>query len=119
MPVLLGELVDVSVFHPLRNESELVFTRRHSKQWQDVWMPEEFPSDALSTESLRSIRSVTHPEYDIHVTGNQTSPISALRYVGKTPRFDFRGTSRKVRDKHGLWNNMAQAARFTFTELVE
>ena len=106
MPVPLGELVDVSVFHPLRNESELVFTHRHSRQWQEVRMPEVLPSNALSTESLRSIRSVAHPEYEIHATGdvhtynlhcNSTSPISALRYVGKTPDSTFAGPLEKSR----------------------
>ena len=46
------ELVDVPIFHPLRNKSEPVFAHCHSKKWQDVGVPEVFPSNPLSTESL-------------------------------------------------------------------
>ena len=48
----LDEVVDVPIFHPLRDQSEPVFTHSHSKEWQDVGMSKVFPSNALSTESL-------------------------------------------------------------------
>jgi len=57
MPIPLDELVDVSVFHPLRNQSEPVFAHCHSQEWQDIGMPEVLPSNALPAESLRSIHS--------------------------------------------------------------
>ena len=50
------EIVDVSVFHPLGDKSKPVFTRCHSKERQNVGMPEVFPGNALSTESLWSIQ---------------------------------------------------------------
>ena len=53
----LDEVVDVPIFHPLGNQSESVFTHCHSKERQDVGMPEVFPNNTLPTEPLRSIRS--------------------------------------------------------------
>jgi len=46
------EVIDVSILHPLRDQSKLVFTHCHSKEWQDIGMPEVFPSNTLSTEPL-------------------------------------------------------------------
>jgi hypothetical protein len=57
MIVLLDELVDVPVFHPFGDHREPTFTYRHSKQREDIWMSEVFPSDSLSAESLQPIHS--------------------------------------------------------------
>jgi len=53
----LDETVDISVLHPLGNQSEPVFTDCHSKERQDVGMSEVFPGNALSTKSLWFVRS--------------------------------------------------------------
>jgi len=50
--ILLNELVDVSVFHPLGYQSKSVFVQRNSEQGQDIWMSEMFPSNPLSAEPL-------------------------------------------------------------------
>jgi len=52
VPIPLDELVDVPIIHPLGNQSELIFAHCHSEEWQDVGMPEVFPGDTFSTESL-------------------------------------------------------------------
>jgi len=52
----LDELVDVPIFHPLRDKSKPVFTHCHSEERQDVGMSEVSPSNTLSTKSLRSIQ---------------------------------------------------------------
>ena len=57
VPIPLDELVDIPILHPLRNQSESVFTHRHPKEWQDVGMPEVFPSNTLSAESLGFVHS--------------------------------------------------------------
>ena len=106
VPIPLDESVDVSVFHPLRNQSKSVLAQRHSKERQDVWMPEMLPSDALSTESLQLIHSdthgnteqETHAKDDVHVTcdvhtdeldGYWTPFVCAPQHVGKPPAFNF------------------------------
>jgi len=53
----LDEVVDVSIFHPLRNQSEPVFTHCYSEERQDIGVSEVFPSNALLTEPLQPIRS--------------------------------------------------------------
>jgi len=55
----LDEVIDVPILHPLRNQGELVFAHRHSKERQDVGMSEVFPRNSLSTESLGSRHSDT------------------------------------------------------------
>jgi len=55
--ILLDEIVDISIVHPLGNQSEPVFTHCHSNEWQDVRMSKVSPSNTLSTESLRSVHS--------------------------------------------------------------
>jgi len=55
----LGELIDISIFHPLGDKSKPVFIHCHSKEWQDVGMLEVFPGNTLSTESLWSTHSDT------------------------------------------------------------
>jgi hypothetical protein len=55
--VLLDELIDVPMFHPFGDHRKPTFAYRHSKQWQDIWMPEVFPGNSLSAESLQPIQS--------------------------------------------------------------
>jgi hypothetical protein len=54
VPIPFNELVDVSILHPLRNQSEPVFVQCHTKQWQDVGMSEVLPSNSLTTEPLHA-----------------------------------------------------------------
>ena len=69
----LDELVNVSVLHPLGNESEPVFTQCHSEQWQDIRMPEVLPSDPLSAEALQPVYPGGYKEVDETLTLRITS----------------------------------------------
>jgi hypothetical protein len=53
--VLLDELIDVPMFHPFGDHREPTFAYRHSKQRKDIRMPEVFPGDSLSAESLQPV----------------------------------------------------------------
>jgi hypothetical protein len=68
MFVLLDELVDVPVFHPLGDHREPAFAYRHSKQWYNKWMPEVSPGDSLSAEPLQSFihTGITIQDEDSH-----------------------------------------------------
>jgi hypothetical protein len=50
--VFSNELVGVAIVHPLGNHRKVVFAERHSKQRQDVRMPEMLPGHHLSAISL-------------------------------------------------------------------
>ena len=50
--VIFDELIDISILHPLGNHRQPVLTYCHSKQRQDVWMPEVLPGNSFSAESL-------------------------------------------------------------------
>ena len=69
MPIPLDKVVDIPILHPLRNHRKPVLIQCHAKQWQDVGMPEVFPGNSLSTESLRFTRlsgmmvQVSHSRY--------------------------------------------------------
>jgi len=52
IPIPLDKLVDIPIIHPLGNQSEPIFAHCHSEERQDVRMPEVFPRDTFSTESL-------------------------------------------------------------------
>jgi hypothetical protein len=54
---LLDKLVDVPMFHPFGDHRKPLFAYRHSKQREDIWMPEVFPGDSFSAESLQPICS--------------------------------------------------------------
>jgi len=132
--VPLDELIDVSVFHPLGDQSEPVFAHCHSKERQDVGMPKVFPSDTLSAESLHPFVQIdmavqvgnAHPEDNFQVASdinshnlesNPTPLVHALGHVGEPPAFDFHGALRTVRDVHGLRDYTVSAA--CFAQLVE
>ena len=53
----LDEIIDIPVFHPVRNQRKPVFTNCHSEKRQDVGMSQVFPSNTLSTKSLWSIQT--------------------------------------------------------------
>jgi hypothetical protein len=53
--VLPNKIDDVPVFHPFGNHREPIFTYRHSKQRQDVRVPEVLPGDPFPTEALQSV----------------------------------------------------------------
>jgi len=73
MSIPPDELIDVSIFHPLRYQSEPVFTHRHSKERQDIGMPEVFPSNTLSAKSLQFVHSDTHGGAGTGLTLRMTS----------------------------------------------
>jgi hypothetical protein len=97
-------------------------------------MPEVFPGDSLSAESLRSIHShrcddagqrltlrmtiqVIHEAHAHDLDGHPTSFVLHLRYISKAPAFDFHRAFRTVRDVHRLWDHSMSAARFA--KLIE
>jgi hypothetical protein len=73
MFVLLDKLVDVPILHPFGDHRKLTFAYRHSKQRQDIWVPEVFPGDSLSTESLQSIHSYRSDDVGQRLTPRMTS----------------------------------------------
>ena len=73
MLVPRDKLHDVPIVHPLGDHRKPVFAYRHSKQWQDVRMPEMFPRDALPAKALRSIQSYTCSDADRRLTLRITS----------------------------------------------
>jgi len=83
MPIPLDKIIDVPVFHPLRNQSEPVFSHSHSQEWQNMGMPQVFPSNALSTKPLQSARSDTRDGAGGRLTLRMTSR-SLVRYTRTT-----------------------------------
>jgi hypothetical protein len=71
-------------------------------------------------------RSKTHAEEDIQITGlahthnldgHPTPLVCTLRYVRKTPAFDFHRAFRTVGNVHRLWDHPMSTARFA--KLIE
>ena len=83
VPIPLDKLADVPIFHPLRNQSEPVFSHCHSKKRQDVRMPEVPPSNALPTESLQFVLSETCDGVGKLLTPSMTSR-SLVTYMRTT-----------------------------------
>jgi hypothetical protein len=83
MFVLPHEFDDVSIFHPFRNHRKPVFTYCHAEQWQDVWMPEVFPGDPLSAESLQRVHSQRCDDKGRRLTLRMTSK-SLVKYTRTT-----------------------------------
>ena len=50
--ILLNEFIDIPVLHPFRDHRESSFSQCDTEQRQDVRMPEVFPSNRFSAESL-------------------------------------------------------------------
>ena len=73
MIVLFDEVVDVPVFHPFGDQCKPTSTYCYSKQREDIWMSEVFPSDSLSAESLQPIHSYTSDDAGRRLTLRITS----------------------------------------------
>jgi len=54
----LHKLVDVPIFHPVRNHRESILGNRHTQQWQHVRVMKVLPSYYFLTEPLYGIWSV-------------------------------------------------------------
>jgi len=79
----LDELVDISIFHPFGNQCKPVFAYSHSEKWQDIRMPEMFPSNTLPAESLRSTQTDRHDRVGGRLTLRMTSR-SLVMYIRTT-----------------------------------
>jgi hypothetical protein len=71
------------MFHPFGDHRESAFAYRHPKQWEDIWMPEVFPGDSLSAESLQPIHSYRSDNAGQRLTLRMTSG-SSMRHTRTT-----------------------------------
>jgi hypothetical protein len=83
MFILLNELIDAPMFHPLRDHYKPAFTYCHSKQWQHIWMSEVLPSNSLSAEALQLIHQYRCGCVGLRPTLRTTSR-SSLRHTRTT-----------------------------------
>ena len=111
MIVLLDEVVDVPMFHPLGDHREPAFAYRHSKQRKNIWMPEVFPGDSLSAKSLRSFHSYRSDTAGRRLTLRMTSG-SSMRQTRTT----LMATRRPL---YVLRDTLADPPRSTSTEPFE
>ena len=111
VPIPLDKIVDVSILHPLGNQSESVFAHRQSKEWQDVGMSKVFPSNAFSTEFLRFVH-----QYMCCVVGRRLTLRMASRSLVMYMRTTLTAT---WRPSYVLRDTLANPPHSTSTEPSE